>query len=151
MKNPLKSLKNLVLGLVVCAASMAAPANAQSDLDTIGSSTTSVPAQASNIVAGSSWVVAVPKSRDIAFQVEFTLSGAGTSGVAFQFDSSLDNSTWFTNSHRFWIPGVGTGRAIYNTNWTINALPYLRLNTIHNTNNAVLSNLVVKINRKIGL
>lgn len=134
-----QTMKLVVVAVLLALTSL--DAFAQQIQNLISSSTTTVPAQASNALATA---FSTTRGKDVYIQASFALTGAGTSGVLFSFDTSADNSVWQTGTHSFWIPASGTTAVKHATNWTINAVPFMRLNIIHNTNAAIVTNLVVK-------
>jgi hypothetical protein len=84
------------------------------------------------------------KAGQLAVVGSFKLTGAGTSGVLFRFDTSVDNSTWATGVKTFWAAGNGTTAVTVNTNFDFGAYPFIRCQ-IHNTNSVIATNWSLKV------
>lgn len=85
---------------------------------------------------------------DVVIQPVFKLTGSGTSAVAFTFDSSADGTNWHTGTLVLSVTAAGTSTVTAQTNWTVNALGYLRLNTVGNPNATTVTNLNVLLATK---
>lgn len=133
--------------ILTLAAAVFFAATAQAQLQTLYADGT-VPVVVSNVPNA---LIDAKYAKDVSLQVQFKLHSAGTSGVAFVLDSSNDNVNWKTGTQNFWLAANGTTAVGTNINYAVNGLPYLRLAYVHNTNNAVVTNLIVTAFTKRGI
>jgi hypothetical protein len=114
-------------------------------LTTIGASTTS------NCASGT--VIDCRKQQNVAVSARFCLTGAGTSATTFTFLKSVDGVNFDTdpNSKITWAPvGTGATTVVATTNLAVAGVGYLKLTSIQNGNNSVLTNEFVKYAIKMG-
>lgn len=136
----MKKLFAFVLGLL---ALIATTANAQ--VYTVNTLTLT------NTVAGSTTItpnVAIPlagRYDQLSLQATFVLASAGTSGVNFTVQRSLDNTNWETVPYQtLTVTGAGTTSVTGILDFTYGAAGYLRLGTIVNSNSVAVNSLVIK-------
>jgi hypothetical protein len=130
-----KKLIAAIIGLVAFAA-LSVQAN---DLTPLLSGAQTVPAQASNTTS----TVTATRANNVLFFSSFKLTGAGTSGVFFRVDGSMDNSNWSTNIASWWRAASGTSAIEHYTNFNVGAYPFVRVQ-VHNTNSAIATNWTLK-------
>jgi hypothetical protein len=138
-----------LLSLVACVAVLFAAIESQAqqnNAETLFGSTSTVAAGASNTTS----VATMTKSATLGLYYSFKLTGAGTDGVLFRVDGSIDNSTWQTGVQSWFRAGNGTTAVTGLTNLSIGAWPFIRIQ-IHNTNNVVATNWTIKAFAKQGL
>jgi hypothetical protein len=80
----------------------------------------------------------------VAIQPTFKLTEAGTSTVVFNFDESVDGSTWKVASRTISVAANGTTTVGTVLNITDAAAKFFRLSQIQNPNTGALTNIVVK-------
>lgn len=90
--------------------------------------------------------ITLTKAQDVAFQLSFQGAGAGTDNVTVTFKESVDGSTWSTTPTKTWVVAANGNTAVaLTTNFTVNALGYLRVASIANASASVaMTNLTVK-------
>lgn len=130
----MKKLFALIL-IALIALAFAPTAFADWGNTTLLSGTQTVPNAASNVTAK----IVKNQSDKVALQWSFKLTGAGTSGVLFQSEVSLDDSTYFTGPSSVWVAGNGTTAVTGFTNFSFGPYPFVRFR-IHNTNSVVATN-----------
>jgi hypothetical protein len=136
----MKSIKiAIAVGVALAAISLVPLAQADTGYKSLLAGTETVPASASNNTA----VVIKTESAKVGLQWSFKLTGAGTSGVLFQSEVSLDNSTFATGPHSVWVAGNGTTAVTGITNFDFGPYPFVRFK-IHNTNSVVVTNWAFK-------
>lgn len=97
-------------------------------------------------------VVAIQRGNQFALQTQFKLlDGNGITNVTFKFDVSIDNAMWHSNYITWGVPPTSTVTNSVGTNITIGHFNYVRLNSITNGNDTVLTNLILKASQKSGL
>lgn len=101
-----------------------------------------VPIGASNVTTLVSHV-----GNEVGIHANIKLTGAGTAGVYFTLEASNDNVNWATTQHNFWLAANGATAVQRYTNFTINAIPFLRM-TVHNTNSVAVTNSYIIVNNK---
>jgi hypothetical protein len=87
------------------------------------------------------------RGLDVAIQPIFQLDGTGTSAVVFNFDESLDNVNWATNTRSISVTASGTNVVTSLSDFTI-ASGFLRLSSVQNPNAQNITNLVIKTSQK---
>ncbi len=109
-----------------------------------GSSTTN---QCIGVNSATNYTQTIPLTKygDIGLQMSFKLMAAGTTAVTAVFDGSGDGVNWVPSAVVFPVTASGTTAVSGYTNVTLNSLGYLRLNYITNGNNAVLTNLNLRV------
>ena len=135
----------------IAAIAMAGNALAQYTLQStsLNGGTANVAAATTNAVTTP--VLTVVKSSDVAIQASFKLTGAGTSAVVFNFDESIDNSSWKSNSRTLSVTPAGTTTVVNMGNYTLGGAGFLRLSSVQNPNSAAITNLVLKYSYKSGI
>lgn len=78
------------------------------------------------------------------------MSAACSNLVTATFDSGIDGTYW-TNSFSFSVAGRSNEVALGFTNIDVSQMSWLRLLSVTNANQCVVTNYSVKIGRKIGL
>jgi hypothetical protein len=136
-------MKKLFLFILATLALVATTANAQvytvntlSVTNTVGSGATITPN------------VAIPNAGrydQLSLVATFNTTASNTSGVNFTIQRSLDGTTWETPAYQtLTVTANGTNLVTGILDFTYGAAGYLRLNTIVNSNSAVLSNIIIK-------
>jgi hypothetical protein len=90
-------------------------------------------------------IIDVPRQKELCIQIKAELSDSGTTACGFTLQNSVDRSNWKNMAAVAWTP-AGTSAVTTVTNFTVNATPYVRLNTIVNgANTGNITNYTVKI------
>jgi hypothetical protein len=92
----------------------------------------------------------VPNHATLPVQVSFKLAGSGTTAVVFKFDESIDGSVWVANAYSISVTANGTNVVANTGKFTLDGMPYLRLQTIEQPNATALTNLTLTIIKKSG-
>lgn len=81
-------------------------------------------------------VMTLTRQREVGLSFVFGLTGAATSTHQVLFSSSLDGLNWKTNDagYSLTLTANGTATTVFNTNLTVGAVGYLRLESFANTN-----------------
>ena len=87
------------------------------------------------------------RGADVTIQATTKLTGAGTSGIGYVIDTSVDNSNWSTTPNQFWRAANGATAVSHLTNFNITSAPFVRL-TVHNTNSVAVTNSTITVNVK---
>jgi hypothetical protein len=104
------------------------------------------------LVRYSTPVISVNRGRYVALVTTFNLKdGNGITNVTFKFDASIDQAYWHSNYITWGVPATSTTTNTTGTNIDIGSFCYLRLNSITNGNDTVLTNLVLRAIQKSGL
>jgi hypothetical protein len=145
MKTILTAFKAITL-LVLC--TLAATAQQYSPVTLIDGTTI-----AASATSNYTHDVVLTKASDVAFQLSFQGDGAGTDAVTVTFKESVDGSTWSTTPTKTWIVAANGNTAVaLTTNFTVNALGYIRLASIANASGTrAMTNLTVKAVTKPAL
>lgn len=94
----------------------------------------------------------VTQGQFAAIQVNYKLTGAGTSNNYFSFDASVDGTNaWATNLYVIGVAANGTTNVGGVSNWNIGAFGYLRIGTITNNNGTAMTNIVIRSGQKPGI
>lgn len=138
---------------VLFALCLFAPPEAHAQLDiqttTLNGGTNNIAATTTN----STMAIAITPVRSsyVAIQPSFKLDGAGTTAVTFEFDESIDGSTWNASKHTLVVTPAGTSTVTAATNITVGAVGFLRLQIVRNPNASAITNLTLKWSQKPGL
>lgn len=115
--------------------------------------TNNVPANSTNSYLSSGVTFSMATTSDATIQLTFKATDTNNSVIPFSFDASVDNSRWMTNYLTMSQAANGTNfvNLVYKLPLT-NCVPFLRLNSVANTNSTVaLTNVVVQMFTKTGL
>jgi len=89
-------------------------------------------------------IIGVTKYDDLALDIKFSLTGAGTSNIVFKLDEGTDGVNWLANTRTITMAANGTNAVYLPTNYTVNAMGYLRLNVVENPATNAITNLQIR-------
>ena len=90
-------------------------------------------------------IIGLTRFDSAVFEVNFKLTGAGTSAVVYKIDESADGTNWVTNTRSLSVTANGGTTVVGLTNFTVNSVGYLRWNVIEQPNANALTNHVVRV------
>lgn len=99
-------------------------------------------------------VIDVSYQKDFGYQIVFKHNGAATNAYTFVFDTSVDGTSWRTNTTSVTVVGnafSATATNVVVTNVNNAGVPYYRLGEIWSTNDAAIiaTNLSLKYNARM--
>ena len=98
---------------------------------------------ASNYTAYAASKITITKYDLLALQLTGQLNGAGTSAIQAVFDASVDNTNWNPAAVVLSVNANGTTAVVINTNLSLQAVGYYRLNYVTNASANACTNLQV--------
>lgn len=81
------------------------------------------------------------KYGDVGFYIGV---GSGLSNIVLNFSESMDGTNWMVGTKSIALgSAAGTAGNVFNTNWTLNTVGYIKLHYYVTTNPAVLTNVIM--------